>query len=79
MLNDLGIDFGKMCILSLLVPCAGKLDCVATMGDAFFGASLKWGALFILRFHIDILDMEEQVLWDLIINQTKTMLAFSEQ
>jgi hypothetical protein len=29
------------------------------MGDAFFGASLRWGAIFILRFHIDILDMEE--------------------
>lgn len=28
------------------------------MGDAFFGASLRWGALFILRFHIDIMDME---------------------
>lgn len=27
------------------------------MGDAFFGASLRWGALFILRFHIDVLDI----------------------
>ena len=26
-------------------------------GDAFFGASLRWGALFILRFHIDVLDI----------------------
>ena len=42
-----GIHFGKKCILSLLIPWTRR-DCVATMGEHFFGCVSCWGRTFFI-------------------------------